>query len=128
MEQSKEKKRVVIGISVVGVLAILVIAQFCGWFGDGKASVPNYSRVLLCVECDASFETDTIELNKLVKSDWPDGIPATMGGMSITCKSCDQKTAYLAEKCSECEEIFIPNYNSTDPYECPYCGNTRSPY
>ena len=123
-----------IGLTVsIGVTMVLVlgfIGESMGLFGGGGGgSGGNEPIVMLCAnpECGKDYEITRDELQKNMEGMGPGGMMPMMQPV-FTCKFCEEKSAYIAQKCEKCGAVFVPNYmdpGNEYPDACPECGYSR---
>jgi len=98
------------------------------FFGNGKGDVGgNRDMALLCTTC-GGFEIPTNEFRDLMSKQRPP-TPSMMmqrpgQPMVLECPKCGQKTCYVAQKCPQCENIFVFGQAKDQNYpdRCPKCG------
>jgi len=124
------KKRVQIGI-MVGCLILAAVIFFATMSpGGGSKSKGARQVVLLCAnpDCGAVTEMSSEEFREMLMEN-QDGNPMMMGMMGpqvYECLECAKKSAYIANKCEECGEVFIPDQSGDDyPDRCPECGYSK---
>lgn len=121
-----EKKQLIMVIIIVSCLvfagAITIITSDLG--GGGGAA--NVDRWYLCVnpDCGKEFKLSPDELREAMSDQMAMPMPG-MGPMAIECQFCNEKTAYPAMQCQECQTVFIMDYNYNPPDECPECGYSK---
>lgn len=125
-----KKKKIMIGI-IVGCLVLAVgITIFTQTGGGGGGFDANAKIYMLCAnpDCKASYEMTIKEFQEEMQAMGPEGMMMPgMGPMVLTCKECGKKSAYQAEKCEKCGEIFVPNYMNAEDYpdRCPKCQYSK---
>ena len=118
------KKYVGIAVAVICLLIAGTII-YRTMFSDGPGGAGgNRDVALLCTTC-GGFEIPADEFRDLMSKNLD---PMMMGmpgqPMAIPCPKCGKKTCYMAQKCPQCEHIFVfgqardQNY----PDRCPKCG------
>lgn len=140
-----------IRLYIIIIVSLLLVAGFVaeqalGPFGETVEARPIY---MLCTneQCGQNWELTQEEMEKLFTEEEMLMLPdanylEAMADANVKdfnhphdfmlgpgferpkeCKFCNQKTAFIAEKCMNCEHVFIPNYTSEDyPDRCPQCG------
>jgi len=102
---------------------ILYFTMFRG--SGGGISGGNTAIWLKCTntKCNAAYSLTSDEFMKL-----QGGNPMMMPGMqqSVKCQKCSQQSAYIAQKCEKCGEVFIMSTmmmqgNQDYPDRCPKC-------
>jgi len=96
-----------------------------GYGGDGKLWFK-------CVnpDCNQSFSLTPDEFAKSQGDNPMMMMPMMMPGQqqAFKCQKCNQKSAYMAQQCEKCKEVFImqmpmPGQENQDfPDRCPKCG------
>ena len=108
---------------IVVVVVCLVAAGFIMFkqFSGGSSGPDSYT--LKCTSCGAVFEMTPEEMQEQM-AEQPMMNPMSMAAPKYKCKECGKETAYVAEKCEKCGEVFFPNYNAPDGIydRCPKCG------
>ena len=122
------KKHLAIGVAVICLLIAGIVfyrTMFAGSAGGGDMG--DREIALLCATC-GGFEIPADEFRELMSKQGPDmmmGMPGMPGQMmAMECPKCAKKTCYMAQKCQQCENIFVfgqardQNY----PDRCPKCS------
>ncbi len=117
------KKYLAIGLTVVSVL----VAGFVFYrtiFGGAQAPAANADVALYCTDC-GGFEIEADEYREIMM-DNPDSMMMPMPGQPtpIECPKCGKETCYRAQKCTECEAIYVFGQSRDREYpdRCPECG------
>jgi hypothetical protein len=129
----EKKKLIQMTIIIAGfALAFTISAISFDWFGGGGGRGNAGPQWLICIneDCGAQYEVSAKELQKMLQESNPMGMmPGPMAGPpSLICRECDEQSAYIAEKCDECGEVYLPDYGAGDYVEiirCPNCGYSR---
>ena len=116
----------------IGLVAICLVVSgtvfYRSFFGNSTgAAGGNQDMALLCTTC-GGFEIPADEFRELMSKQGP-GMMMGMPGQQMTmeCPKCAKKTCYMAQKCQQCENIFVfgqardQNY----PDRCPKCSFSR---
>lgn len=76
-----------------------------------------------CKACGVVVMKTLGELHK-IETQEPMGMP--MGPMKLVCPKCDKKELTQAVQCPECNEVFLYEFDMTNPQamndKCPKCG------
>lgn len=118
------KKYVAIALAVICLLIAGTIAYRTMFGGGSAGSGSNRDVVLLCTKC-GGFEISADEFREIMSKN-ADPMMMGMPGqpMVIPCPKCGQKTCYLAQKCPQCENIFVMGQarDQNYPDRCPKCS------
>jgi len=120
------KKYLVIGLAVVclSVAGTLFYRSFFGSSGGG-GNTGDRQVALMCASC-GGFEVSGDEFREMMSQQGPEAMMMMMPGQAaaMECPQCGKKTCYQAQKCKQCETIFVfgqakdKNY----PDRCPKCS------
>ena len=129
----EKKKLIQIIIIIAGfALAFTISAISFDWFSGGVGSAKSGPQWLVCIneDCGAQYEVSSKDFRKMLTENNPMGMmPDPMAGPpAFICKECGEQSAYVAEKCEKCGEVYLPDYGAGDYVEiirCPECGYSR---
>jgi len=119
------KQYLVIGITVV-CLSVAGTMSYRSFFGgSGGGDTGDRQIALMCASC-GGFEVSVDEFREIMSQQGPDLMMMMMPGQAATmeCPQCGKKSCYQAQKCKQCETIFVfgqakdKNY----PDRCPKCS------
>ena len=122
------KKYLVIGFFVV-CLSVMGVVTYRTFFSDGSAGAGTSGDVaLLCTKC-GGFTISVKEFQELMIKNPEGNMMLMMPGqaMVIPCPKCSQKTCYIAQKCPQCETIFVSGQGQDQNYpdRCPKCKHSE---
>ena len=129
------KKKLRIGIIIASLTLAAVITYVTSSGGDSGGS--NRGSRVIYIMCDnqdcpeSEYEVSTEqyrEMMQAVQSPEDRLTGPMMGPMALECKNCSQETAYMSQKCEECETFFSIDYDGASddyPDRCPECGFSR---
>ena len=117
------KKYLVIGLAVVclSVVVVMFYRSFGG--GSGGGNTGDRQIALMCASC-GGFEVSVDEFREMMSQQGPEAMMMPGQAAAMECPQCGKKSCYQAQKCKECEAIFVfgqardKNY----PDRCPKCG------
>ena len=116
-----DKKRIVMIVLIVGCLALAGGITFYQFSGGGTGYASNETIYLKCLNksCGEIKETTSKELYEGINSEQYS--PMQVGPMRFDCPKCGKRSMFIAEKCSKCETVFVPNPRATRDYpdRCP---------
>ena len=119
------KKYLSIGFAVVCVAiagTIFYRTMFGGSSGSGGG---NRDIAMLCATC-GGFEIPADEFREMMSQQGPGAMMMGMPGqpMAMECPQCAKKTCYMAQKCQQCENIFVFGQAKDQNYpdRCPKCS------
>ena len=129
----EKKKQIQMTIIIAGfALAITISAISFDWFGGGGGGKAG-PQWLICIneDCGAQYELSSKEFRKQLTENNPMGMMPggpMAGPPSLICKECGEQSAYIAEKCDKCGEVYLPD-NTAETYadivRCPECGFSK---
>ena len=109
MEDNK-RKQIMIGIIIVCIVSAVAITIYTNT-GGGVGSGTGGKRLILCTECNESFELSRTEvMDKLTNRNpaAPPGVMSLTGDFAIiTCPACNEDAAQFALKCKKCGAVFL---------------------
>lgn len=124
---SKNVKIIVSVVCLVLAAGILYFTTFSGG-GTGGGDAKIWFK---CVnpDCNQAYSLKPDEFAKL-QGDNPMMMPMMMPGQqqAFKCQKCGQQSAYMAQQCEKCKEVFIMQMpapgaaNQDFPDRCPKCG------
>lgn len=126
-----KKKKLMIAIVVVCLVLAVGITVITNSGGSSRGYDKNKKMTLMCVnpDCEAVYEVTIEEYRKTMMESSGGGMMMMMemGPMAVECKECGEKSAYVAEVCEKCGEVFIPDYTDPEDYpdRCPECGYSK---
>ena len=126
MDEDK-KKKVMIGI-IAGCIVLAVIINVVPRLGKGPAKVPTGPVTMLCInnQCNADFELEREEMTEQMNQ-MGGRNPMMMQTPTFVCPECNQRSAYRAMVCEQCEAMFIPTPQSDDFRDrCPECDFSKT--
>jgi len=118
------KKYLLIGIAIVclSIGGIIMYRSFSG--GSSGTAGGNRDIALMCSSC-GGFEIPVDEFRELMSSQGPMGrmMPGQQN-MAMKCPKCSNKTCYMAQKCQQCENIYVFGQARDQKYpdRCPKCS------
>jgi hypothetical protein len=120
-----EKNWIQVGLYVsIGVTALLVVgfvAENVGLIGNDSPDARPIWMLCTNPECAESWQLTKDEMEDLFSE--RDMMMGPGPERPKECKFCHEKSAFIAEKCQECGNVFVPNYMAEDyPDRCPECG------
>jgi ribosomal protein L40E len=125
MEDSR-RKQVLIGIIVACLVLAGVVTYMTSRGGNsGLEAFKGQSQWVKCANqnCGAAYELDKKKYIELVQEETRRNVDAT-GPVAIVCETCGEQSAFRAEKCEKCGEVFF--YGAAGPSDfsdrCPKCG------
>lgn len=118
------KKYLAIGFTVVSV-AIAGFIFYRTIFGGNSAPAANADVALYCTDC-GGFEIEVEQYREILSKN-PESMmmpmmPAQQKPME--CPKCGKEACYPAQKCLECEAIYVFGQSKDKEYpdRCPDCG------
>lgn len=118
-DEQKKKVKVIVAVSCIVLAGLVTVISSMG-SGIDETRFKTVWVICTSEECDSVYEVDRKKLNDQVVKE---GNPMGLGRWAFKCSQCNEKTAFLAVVCSQCEEIFMPDYTPGDRYDrCPECG------
>lgn len=118
------KKYLVIGATTVCLLVAGTMFYRSFFGGSGGGNTGDRQIALMCTSC-GGFEISVDEFREMMSQQGPEAMMMMPGQMqTMECPQCGKKSCYQAQKCKECEAIFVfgqakdKNY----PDRCPKCG------
>ena len=115
-----------IALVVVLLISTALVVYFTKGRGKGDDAVFKEEQAMLCVnpQCKGVF---TLTLGEIHQETAKIDAMQSLGPPAFTCQHCNQKTAYMAEKCPFCETVFFPNSQAHDFHDrCPKCGKSET--
>jgi predicted RNA-binding Zn-ribbon protein involved in translation (DUF1610 family) len=116
------KKYLSIGLAVVCIgVAGTIFYRTIG--GGGARTDGNRDVALLCTHC-GGFEIPVDEFRELMSQQGSGTMMMPDQMAAMPCPKCSQKTCYMAQKCKQCEAIFVFGQAKDQNYpdRCPKCG------
>jgi predicted RNA-binding Zn-ribbon protein involved in translation (DUF1610 family) len=119
-----------VGITVAAIFLLLagMYAYRTMFGGSLTGPVGNKQMALLCTSC-GGFEIPVDEFRDLMNKN-SDSMMMGMPGqlMAMECPKCGQKTCYRAQKCPQCENIFVFGQAKDQNYpdRCPKCMHSKN--
>jgi hypothetical protein len=122
-------------VKIIASVACLVLAGGIMYFtmfqDSGGGPAGNGKMWIKCVnpKCNASNSFSPEEFSKKQGMAGMNPMLMMMPGqqMAFTCDKCGQKTAYMAQQCQKCNEVFVRGQGADQKYpdKCPKCGFSR---
>jgi hypothetical protein len=117
------KKYLSIGAAVICLLitgTIFYRTMLGGSSGSGGA---NREAALLCTTC-GGFEIPADVLREMMSQQDPATMMMRRMPAAMECPQCGKKTCYEAQKCQQCENIFVVGQarDRNYPDRCPKCS------
>ena len=126
----EEKKKIVMIVVAITCIVLAIVITFATREGGGSRR-PTGPIPMLCVnpDCGVSFELSRKDYSEQFMANPPEmmmpGMPGRgMAGPPVfTCSECGEESAYMANKCPECEAFFIHGQAGDQqfPDRCPEC-------
>ena len=124
MDEDKKQK-----VKIVFVAACLVIALVIYLITREKSSSSGRTKgtiQMLCAneECSAEYEVTPEEYrSSMVASRGPGSGMRVQGPRSFICRECNEESAFVATKCTQCGFVFTQSYDDSLDYpdRCPEC-------
>ncbi len=116
-------------IAVCILVAVLVFVKTrSGGGGGGINSISDTDMVWMkCRSCNASYEMSRKQYYKDIGEKATASATAMMLTPPLTCQKCGKNSAFLAEKCPNCGEIFFTGSVPNDfPDRCPKCKHSKT--
>ena len=125
----EEKKKIVMIVVAVTCIVLAVVITFVTNEGGGRRATGPVHMLCVNPDCGVSFELSRDDYSEQLKANPPDmmmpGMPGReMAGPPVfTCSECGEESAYVANKCPECEAFFIRGQAGDQrfPDRCPEC-------
>ena len=119
------KKNLAIGLVVVCLLVAgtMFYRSFFGG-GSGGGSTGDRQVALMCASC-GGFEVSVDEFREMMSQQGPGGMMMMPGqDAAMECPKCGKKSCYPAQKCKQCETIFVFGQarDKRYPDRCPKCS------
>jgi hypothetical protein len=127
MEDSK-KKPIMIGVIIVclvlaGVITFATRSGSSGGVEDLKRGVMYWVKCT-AEDCEHEWEMDRKDYFQYLKEHQD---PMSMSAPGVECDECGEESGFRAEKCEQCELIFI---RGTVPHDfadrCPDCSHSKT--
>ena len=121
------KKNLGIGLVLICLVVSGVIFYRSFFANSTGGTAGNRDIALLCKTC-GGFEISADEFRDLMSKQEPGMMMGMLGQqMTLDCPKCGKKTCYMAEKCEQCETIFVLGQakDRNYPDRCPKCGFSR---
>ena len=118
MDEDK-KQKVLIGV-IAGCLVLAGIITFAtnrGGGGRGRGSTGPLTMLCINDQCNADFELSIDELKEQMEG-FNDYL---MDNPIYVCPECNERSAYRAFICSQCDTMFVPIENDDYRDRCPEC-------
>jgi len=110
------------------LVAVLVFVKTRSGGGSGGLdSISDTEQVWMkCRSCNGSFEISRKQYYKDISEKAAASASAMMLTPPLTCQKCSKNSAFLAEKCPNCGEVFISGSIPNDfPDRCPKCKHSK---
>ena len=129
MDEDKKQKVKIVFVVVCLVIAVaiyLVTRGKSGGLGRTKGTIQ-----MLCAneECNAEYEVTAKQYSEtMVVAGGPgSGMMRGLGPRRFVCLECEEESAFVAMKCTQCGFVFTQNYDDTTDYSdrCPECGHSE---
>lgn len=123
----KMRQKVHIGVAIFCLVGALIITIAVNWGWADRSSNVKETFILICSnpQCGAVTEMSANEFRKLAGQTEP-GSVGMQGLLIFVCPKCNQKVAYIGQKCENCGKAFIPVDSSNEyPDRCPKCGYSQ---
>lgn len=126
MDEDK-KQKIMIGI-VAGCLGLAVIITVVTNLGKGGGRGPTGPVTMLCIneQCNADFDLEVDEMREQLNQMTGGNDMMMMTTPVFICNECNQRSAYRAMICTQCDTMFVPVQNSDFRDRCPDCGYSRT--
>jgi Zn finger protein HypA/HybF involved in hydrogenase expression len=111
------------------LVAVLVFVKTrSGGSAAGVDSISDTEQVWMkCRSCNNTFEMSRKQYYKDIQEKAQASATAMMFTPPLTCPKCSKNSAFLAEKCPNCNEIFISGSIPNDfPDRCPKCKHSKT--
>jgi hypothetical protein len=118
------KKQVLIAVSI-GCL-VLAAAVFYFTTNSSSTGIPNeFAGEKIWVLCNNEGCKAAYEMNKKAYFEFIEANAVGMDTPPLKCQKCGKNTAFRAEKCEKCEEIFRYGNPTDFADRCPKCGFSK---
>ncbi len=123
-------KNTIYAIIIAACILVAVLVFVKTRSGGGSAGINSISDTeqvwMKCRSCNASFEMSRKQYYKDISEKAAASAAAMMLTPPLTCQKCSKNAAFLAEKCANCNEIFIAGSVPNDfPDRCPKCKHSK---
>ena len=111
------------------LVAVVVFVKTRSGGSSGIDSISDTEQVWVkCKACNAAYEMSKKQYHQqLTEKMQAGGAAAMMVTPPLTCQKCSKNTAFLAEKCPNCGEVFISGSVANDfPDRCPKCKHSKT--
>jgi len=110
------------------LVAVVVFVKTRSGGSAGLDSISDTEQVWMkCRSCNASYEMSKKQYHKDINEKATANATAMMFTPPLTCQKCQKNSAFLAEKCPNCGEIFFTNSFPNDfPDRCPKCKHSKT--
>ena len=125
-------KNVIYAIVIVACILVAVLVFVKTRSGGGSTGIDSMSDTeqvwMKCRSCNATYEMSHKEyLKQIAEKAKAGGATAMMFTPPLTCAKCSKNSAFLAEKCPNCNEIFFTGSIPNDfPDRCPKCKHSKT--
>lgn len=118
---------IVIAVCLIVAVVVFVKTRSGGTSG-GLDSISDTEMVWMkCRSCNATFEMPKKQYYKELNEKTVAGAAAMILTPPLTCQKCQKNSAFLAEKCPNCGEIFFVGSVPNDfPDRCPKCKHSKT--
>jgi len=108
------------------LVAVLVFVKTRSGGSGGVDSISDTEQVWMkCRACNGSFQMSRKQYYKDINEKVTASATAMMFTPPLTCQKCQKNSAFLAEKCPNCNEVFFPGSVPNDyPDRCPKCKHS----
>jgi DNA-directed RNA polymerase subunit M/transcription elongation factor TFIIS len=121
------KKKWVMLVIIIGCLAVSGIIFFNNYSShDVYDTMEGRSIWMLCCnsKCGAAFEISEKDYYQFQKEN---NNPASLSSAPMMCDKCKEMSAFAAEKCPKCGNVFLPNSFPGDFADrCPKCKYSQT--
>jgi DNA-directed RNA polymerase subunit M/transcription elongation factor TFIIS len=110
------------------LVAVVVFVKTRSGGSAGLDSISDTEQVWMkCRSCNASYEMSRKQYYKDINEKATANATAMMFTPPLTCQKCQKNSAFLAEKCPNCGEVFISGSIPNDfPDRCPKCKHSKT--
>jgi len=110
------------------LVAVLVFVKTrSGGSGDIDSISDTEQVWMKCRACNGSYEMSRKQYYKEITEKATASATAMMLTPPLTCQKCQKNMAFLAEKCPNCNEIFISGSIPNDFSDrCPKCKHSKT--
>jgi ribosomal protein L40E len=126
MQGNGIKIGLIASVAVAVCLSLGMAFESMGLIGGGGGFSDDSKIWIKCInpDCNQAYSVTREEFSQMQGDNPMAMMPMTQGPPAFKCLKCGQDTAYMAQQCEKCKDVFFNGEAGDEMYpdKCPKCG------